>query len=68
MRAPIKTLAIAAFIALGALRWSARSPSARRPRPSPASAAPAFRAPDIAGKTVGLADYAGQDGRPRMDQ
>src|SRR5690348_10454481 len=60
MRAPINTLTIAAFVALSALtveRAVAVGPAAGA---KPGEAAPAFRAPDIAGKTVGLADYAGK--------
>jgi peroxiredoxin len=60
MRALIKVLAIAAFAAISA---SAVERATAVP-PAPAAAvgqpAPAFSAPDIAGKTVRLGDYAGK--------
>ena len=60
MRAPVNTLTIAVFVALCALtveRAVAVGPAAVA---KPGEPAPAFRAPDITGKTVGLADYAGK--------
>jgi peroxiredoxin len=60
MRAPIKTLAIAALAAISALaveRATAVPPAATAAVGQPA---PAFNAPDIAGKSVSLGDYAGK--------
>lgn len=60
MRAPIKTLAIAALAAISALaveRATAVPPAATAAVGQPA---PAFNAPDIAGKSVRLGDYAGK--------
>ena len=60
MRAPIKTLTIVAFAAISALaveRATAVSPPATARVGEPA---PVFSAPDIAGKTVGLGNYAGK--------
>jgi peroxiredoxin len=58
MRAPIKTLTIAALVAIGAFaveRATAVPPAAPARVGEPA---PAFSAPDIAGKIVRLGDYA----------
>jgi peroxiredoxin len=60
MRAPIKTLTIATLAVVGALameRATAVPPAAAA---RPGEPAPAFSAPDIAGKTVRLGDYAGK--------
>jgi peroxiredoxin len=60
MRAPIKTLTIAALAVISALaveRAIAVPPAATARVGEPA---PAFSAPDIAGKTVRLGDYAGK--------
>jgi peroxiredoxin len=60
MRAPTKILTIAAFAAISAFaveRATAVPPAATARVGEPA---PAFSAPDIAGKTVRLGDYAGK--------
>jgi peroxiredoxin len=60
MRAPIKTLTIAALVAISAFavgRATAVPPAATARVGEPA---PGFSAPDIAGKVVRLGDYAGK--------
>jgi peroxiredoxin len=60
MRTPIKSLTIVAIAAIGAFagqRATAVPPAAVAKLGEPA---PTFSAPDIAGKTVGLGDYAGK--------
>jgi peroxiredoxin len=60
MRVPIKALTVAALAAVGAFaveRVTAMSPPAT---PRVGEPAPQFSAPDIAGKTVRLAEYAGK--------
>ncbi len=60
MRALSKTLAVAALAAIGsfAVEHATAVPSAATARPG--QPAPSFSAPDIAGKTVRLGDYAGK--------
>src|ERR1700756_3398792 len=60
MRALSKTLAVAALAAIGtfAVERAPAVPSAVTAKPG--QPAPSFSAPDIAGKTVRLADYAGK--------
>jgi peroxiredoxin len=60
MHTPIKRLTIAAFAAIGAFiaAWATAVPPA--PAATVGQPAPAFGAPDIAGKAVHLADYAGK--------
>ena len=61
-------LTMAASSAISAFRCERATAVGPAAAARPGEPAPAFRAPDIAGKTVGLADYAGKIGRPRMDQ
>jgi peroxiredoxin len=60
MRVLSKTLAVAAFAAIGsfAVEHATAVPSAATAKPG--QPAPSFSAPDIAGKTVRLGDYAGK--------
>src|ERR1700731_2706580 len=60
MRALSKTLAVAALAAIGsfAVEHATAVPSAATAKPG--APAPSFSAPDIAGKTIRLGDYAGK--------
>jgi peroxiredoxin len=60
MRAPIKSLTIAALVALGAFAMERAVAVGPLPAAKVGQPAPAFHAVDVAGKTVGLADYAGK--------
>jgi AhpC/TSA family protein len=60
MRAPIKTLTIAALAAMGALAAGRATAVLPPPTARVGELAPAFGAPDIAGKTVRLGDYTGK--------
>lgn len=60
MRAPIKTLAIVALAAISAFAMERAIAVPPAPAPKVGEPAPAFSAPDIAGKTVRLGDYAGK--------
>ena len=59
MRASIRTAAIAAFAAIGAFAVERATAVPPTPAATVGQAAPAFSAPDVAGKAVRLADYAG---------
>src|SRR5262252_7196550 len=60
MRASVKTAAIAAFAAISAFAVERATAVPPTPAATVGQAAPAFSAPDIAGKAVRLADYAGK--------
>jgi len=60
MRASIRTAAIAAFAAIGAFAVERATAVPPTPTATVGQAAPAFSAPDIAGETVRLGDYAGK--------
>ena len=60
MRAPLKILAIAAYAAIGAFAVERATAVPSVPAAAVGQPAPAFSAPDIAGKTVRLGDYAGK--------
>src|SRR5215470_211062 len=60
MRAPTKTAAIAAFAAISAFAVERATAVPPTPATAVGQPAPAFGAPDIAGKAVHLADYAGK--------
>src|SRR5882724_1444653 len=60
MRAPIKTLTIAALAAIGVFAVQRATAVPPAPAAMIGQPAPAFGAPDIAGKTVRLGDYAGK--------
>jgi peroxiredoxin len=60
MRAPIMSLTIAALTAIGTFTVERAVAVAPAATAKVGQAAPPFRAADVAGKTVGLADYAGK--------
>ena len=60
MRAPIKTAAIVAFAAISAFAVERATAVPPTPTATVGQPAPAFSAPDIAGKTIRLGDYAGK--------
>jgi Redoxin len=60
MRAPIKSLTIAALTAISAFAVERATAVPRAGGAQPGDPAPAFAARDIAGKTVRLGDYAGK--------
>jgi len=59
MRASVKTAAIAAFAAISTFAVERATAVPHTPAATVGQAAPAFSAPDVAGKAVRLADYAG---------
>ena len=59
MRASVKTAAIAAFAAISTFAVERATAVPPTPAATVGQAAPAFSAPDVAGKAVRLADYAG---------
>ncbi len=60
MRTPVKTLTLAALAAIAALAVEGATALSPTPAARVGEPAPAFSAPDISGKTVRLADYAGR--------
>ena len=60
MRAPIKTLTIAALAAIGAIAVERNIAASSAAAARVGEPAPGFSAPDIAGRTIRLADYAGK--------